>query len=131
MFSKNLQNSRFLLGVRSRLGANTHNAMMAAACQNMPARGFSADNFLSGANANYIDYMYAQWQEDPSSVHASWNAYFSGGDASFSTPPTLGQQAGGMAGMSDIAQIVAALQASGAGAGGADQSRNADELVRL
>ena len=56
---------------------------MAAANQNMPARGFSADNFLSGANANYIDYMYAQWQEDPSSVHASWNAYFSGGDASF------------------------------------------------
>ena len=105
---------------------------MAAANQNMPARGFSADNFLSGANANYIDYMYAQWQEDPSSVHASWNAYFSGGDASFSTPPTLGQQAagaGGLSNVSDIAQIVAALQASGAG--GADQSRNADELVRL
>ena len=130
MFSKNLQNSRFLLGVRTRLGAKSHSAMMAAANQNMPARGFSADNFLSGANANYIDYMYAQWQEDPSSVHASWNAYFSGGDSSFSTPPTLGQQAGGLSNVSDIAQIVAALQASG-GAGGADQSRNADELVRL
>ena len=85
---------------------------MAAANQNMPARGFSADNFLSGANANYIDYMYAQWQEDPSSVHASWNAYFSGGDASYTTPPTLGQSAtSGTAGVSDIAQIVAALQA--------------------
>lgn len=112
MFSKNLQNSRFLLGARTRLGAKSHSAMMAAANQNMPARGFSADNFLSGANANYIDYMYAQWQEDPSSVHASWNAYFSGGDASFSTPPTLGQQAGGgLSNVSDIAQIVAALQA--------------------
>ena len=34
------------------------------------------DNFMSGTNANYIDYMYSQWQQDPSSVHASWNAYF-------------------------------------------------------
>ena len=106
-----MQNSRFLLGVRTRLGAKSHSAMMAAANQTMPTRGFSADNFLSGANANYIDYMYAQWQEDPSSVHASWNAHFAGGDASFSTPPTLGQQPGGAAGISDIAQIVAALQA--------------------
>ena len=73
--------------------------------------------------------MYAQWQEDPSSVHASWNAYFSGGDASFSTPPTLGQQPGGAAGVSDIAQIVAALTAQGAG--GAAGSKNADELVRV
>ena len=109
MFSKSLQNSRYLTSVRTRLGAKSHSAMIAVANQNMPARGFSADNFLSGANANYIDYMYAQWQEDPSSVHASWNAYFSGGDSSFSTPPTLGQQTGGTAGISDIAQIVAAL----------------------
>ena len=51
----------------------------------MPAaqKQFSStpDNFLSGANANYIDHMYAQWKEDPSSVHASWNAYFAGDDA--------------------------------------------------
>ena len=42
-----------------------------------------ADNFLSGSNANYIDYMYSQWQKDPSTVHASWNAYFSGGSESY------------------------------------------------
>lgn len=35
-----------------------------------------ADNFLSTSNANYIDEMYEAWQKDPSSVHASWNAYF-------------------------------------------------------
>jgi hypothetical protein len=35
-------------------------------------RGFSQDNFLNGANANYVDQMYSQWRADPSSVHASW-----------------------------------------------------------
>ena len=56
-----------------------------------PVRAFSGhkDNFMSGANANYIDYMYAQWEQDPTTVHASWNAYFSGGSDSFMTPPTL------------------------------------------
>ena len=59
------------------------------------SRIFSSNNnetFLNGANANYIDYMYSQWQQDPSSVHSSWNAYFrtqeNGG--SFELPPTLG-----------------------------------------
>lgn len=34
-------------------------------------------NFNSGSNANYADLMYASWKKDPSSVHASWAAYFS------------------------------------------------------
>jgi hypothetical protein len=42
------------------------------------SRVFSSDNFLSGSNANYIDAMHNQWLKDPSSVHASWQAYFSG-----------------------------------------------------
>lgn len=71
--------------------------------------------------------MYSQWQADPSSVHASWNAYFSGGDSSFTTPPTLGQTATG--GASDLSSILAALQASGGLASGSD--RNAEEMVRL
>ena len=73
-------------------------------------RTFSApqDNFMSGANANYIDYMYAQWEYDPSSVHASWNAYFAN-DSSYQAPPTLGQTAG--AGVGDLSQIIAALNA--------------------
>jgi len=61
-------------------------------------RGFSVkDNFLNGSNANYADHMYAQWKEDPSSVHASWHAYFTnieGGaesTAAFDVPPTIGQ----------------------------------------
>ena len=43
--------------------------------QAVSAKTFSS-SFMNGTNANYIDYMYAQWQKDPSSVHASWNAYF-------------------------------------------------------
>ncbi|KAI8610998.1 hypothetical protein BC830DRAFT_1069259, partial [Chytriomyces sp. MP71] len=34
------------------------------------------NNFLSGANGTYIDQMHAEWLRDPSSVHASWRAYF-------------------------------------------------------
>lgn len=71
--------------------------------------------------------MYSQWQQDPSSVHASWNAYFSGDCENFSTPPNLGQQAGGA---SQVAQILAALQTTGGVAAGSD-TRSADELVRL
>lgn len=90
-------------------------------------RPFSkADNFLSGSNANYIDYMYSQWQADPSSVHASWNAYFSGGDSSFMTPPTLGERGGQAA---EIQQILSALKSSGGLQSGSEAG--ADEMVRL
>ncbi|RAL61497.1 hypothetical protein DID88_009426 [Monilinia fructigena] len=54
------------------------------------------DNFLSGNTANYIDEMYLQWKEDPSSVHISWQVYFrnmESGDMpmsqAFTPPPTL------------------------------------------
>ena len=123
MFSKtSMQQTRMLLAARSRLAATSQSALMASANRSF---AHSADNFLSGSNANYIDYMYAQWQQDPSSVHASWNAYFSGDGDSFSTPPTLGKQAGGA---SEMAQILAALQSS---TGAGSNSRQADELVRV
>ena len=52
-------------------------------------------SFANGSNANYIDLMYEQWEEDPSSVHASWHAYFSGldseGNTSFELPPSIGK----------------------------------------
>jgi 2-oxoglutarate dehydrogenase E1 component len=43
---------------------------------------------LNGTNAIYAEEMYLAWQKDPSSVHASWAAYFKTG--SYSAPPTLG-----------------------------------------
>ncbi|RDL41134.1 2-oxoglutarate dehydrogenase, E1 component [Venustampulla echinocandica] len=54
------------------------------------------DSFLSGNTANYIDEMYMEWKEDPSSVHVSWQVYFrnmESGDMpmsqAFTPPPTL------------------------------------------
>ena len=70
--------------------------------------------------------MYSQWEKDPSSVHASWNAYFSGGDSSFMTPPTLGQ---GGAGGADVSAILAAIQGAGLRTGSGEMSN--DEMVRL
>lgn len=54
------------------------------------------DSFLQGNTANYVDAMYLQWKQDPSSVHVSWQVYFRNmedGDMpisqAFQPPPTL------------------------------------------
>ncbi|KIV99389.1 oxoglutarate dehydrogenase (succinyl-transferring), E1 component [Verruconis gallopava] len=54
------------------------------------------DAFLQGNTANYIDEMYMQWKNDPSSVHISWQIYFRNmedGDMpieqAFQAPPTI------------------------------------------
>ena len=54
------------------------------------------DSFANATSNAYIDSMYLQWKRDPSSVHASWGAYFQNLDAgapaaqSFAAPPALG-----------------------------------------
>ena len=83
-----------LLAARTRMTTLTRMRLPASVAG---MRNFSSkDNFMSGTNANYIDYMYAQWQKDPSSVHPSWNAYFAaeegGASISYQSPPTLGKQ---------------------------------------
>ena len=53
------------------------------------------DPFANGTNAYYVEEMYRAWRQDPSSVHTSWNAYFSGldkglpSDQAFQPPPTF------------------------------------------
>lgn len=53
------------------------------------------DNFLNGQNAIYVEQMYQRWTEDRSSVHSSWDAYFTnltnGYDSahSFTTPSSI------------------------------------------
>jgi 2-oxoglutarate dehydrogenase E1 component len=37
---------------------------------------FSLTSFLYGGNADYIDELYASWQDDPSSVDAEWREFF-------------------------------------------------------
>ncbi|KAG8530955.1 2-oxoglutarate dehydrogenase E1 component [Bacidia gigantensis] len=56
----------------------------------------SADSFLQGNTANYIDEMYMQWKKDPTSVHLSWQVYFRNMEAgdmptsqAFQPPPTI------------------------------------------
>ena len=49
-----------LLGARCRFANTTKSALFAA---QFPFRNFAnQDNFLNGSNANYIDYMYSQWE---------------------------------------------------------------------
>jgi 2-oxoglutarate dehydrogenase E1 component len=38
------------------------------------------DPFANGTNAYYAEEMYRHWRMDPSSVHTSWDVYFSGLD---------------------------------------------------
>jgi hypothetical protein len=50
------------------------------------------DPFANGTNTHYAEEMYRHWRQDPASVHASWNAYFSGlekglGPNAFQPPP--------------------------------------------
>ena len=61
------------------------------------------DPFANGTNTYYIEEMYRRWRQDPQSVHASWDVYFSGMDHglssqdAFQPPPNiLAQPAGGV-----------------------------------
>ena len=112
--------SRMLLASRSRFTAMSQAA----------TRMFSgSDNFMSGSNANYIDFMYSQWQQDPSSVHASWNAYFTSQEngGTFELPPNLGQSGASL----DISQLVGALSSATGTTSSADVARAQEEAVRL
>ena len=96
MLSKGMLRTSQLLAARTRMNTLTRMRLPASTAG---LRKFSTnDNFMSGTNANYIDYMYAQWQKDPSSVHSSWNAYFAaeegGASISYQSPPTLGKSSG-------------------------------------
>ncbi len=47
-----------------------------------PNEQFEASSFLQGANADYVEQLYANYAADPSSVDASWQAFFASlGDA--------------------------------------------------
>jgi len=81
---------------RSLLGS----AVGGTSCPNSPLRKFSAaapppptepavnESYLSGTSGAYVEEMYEAWAYDPKSVHASWDAYFSGN--TYQAPPSLG-----------------------------------------
>ena len=49
----------------------------------------SSDIFANGTNAYYAEEMYRHWRQDPKSVHASWDAYFSGLDKGLPSQQTF------------------------------------------
>ena len=64
-------------------------AMMSSASPPPPAEASAAaESFLNASSGAYVDEMYDSWSRDPTSVHASWDAYFRG--ATYTSPPSLG-----------------------------------------
>lgn len=57
------------------LATSASSAASPAASPDPPSEN---DKFLTSTNAYYVEEMHRQWLADPASVHASWNAYFSG-----------------------------------------------------
>lgn len=57
----------------------------------------SNDSFINGTSGIYVERMFENWKKDPSSVHASWDIYFSnieqGKDSlqAFQSPPIIDQ----------------------------------------
>ena len=45
------------------------------------------DPFANGTNTYYVEEMYRLWRQDPKSVHASWDVYFTGMDKKGLTSP--------------------------------------------
>ena len=39
---------------------------------------FARTSFLYGGNADYIESLYARYEDDPSAVDAQWQAFFQG-----------------------------------------------------
>ena len=72
------------------------------------------ESALSGNNSAYVDEMYESWARDPTSVHASWDAYFRG--IMYTPPPSLGNT---RANEVPLSAIVPQLAGVGAAAGGA------------
>ena len=52
------------------------------------AGGDGGEHHLSGTAGTYLEEMYESWSRDPTSVHASWDAYFRG--STYTPPPNVG-----------------------------------------
>jgi len=53
------------------------------------------DSFINGTSGIYVERMFENWKKDPSSVHTSWDIYFSNIEQgksvleAFQSPPTI------------------------------------------
>ena len=91
-----------LVAKRRELGIASYNAFTsqhrqyAVAAEDTDKGVDPSDSFLQGNTANYVDEMYMEWKNDPTSVHVSWQVYFKNmesGDMptsrAFTPPPTI------------------------------------------
>merc|ERR1712165_272823 len=78
------------------------------------------ESYLSGSNAGYVDEMYEAWARDPTSVHASWDAYFRG--INYAPPPSLGNTRANEVPLSAIVPAMAGAAVGSAAVGGAAPS---------
>ncbi|CAO1628563.1 unnamed protein product [Parajaminaea phylloscopi] len=78
-----------------RLYRTSASLQQASAAPQQPNAPSGADTFVTSNNAYYAEEMHRRWKQDPSSVHSSWDVYFSGLDKGLSSqeayrpPPTL------------------------------------------
>merc|ERR1719192_811375 len=73
------------------------------------------ESYLSGSNAGYVDEMYEAWARDPTSVHASWDAYFRG--INYTPPPSLGNTRANEVPLSAIVPAMAGAAVGSPGVG--------------
>ena len=92
-----------------------------------PASALAQESFLSGSNSAYVDEMFDAWSRDPSSVHASWDAYFRG--VAYTPPPSLGNTKANEVPLSAIAPALSA--AAGSPAVGAPSAHVIGKLSEL
>ncbi|XP_070509691.1 2-oxoglutarate dehydrogenase complex component E1-like isoform X2 [Chironomus tepperi] len=71
----------------------------------------AAEPFLNGSSTAYVEEMYNAWLADPSSVHASWDAYFR--NNSYSAPPSLAPPPKNHVPISQVARTGSALAPAG------------------
>merc|ERR1712223_27467 len=96
-------------------------AMMSSASPPPPAEASAAaESFLNASSGAYVDEMYDSWSRDPTTVHASWDAYFRG--ATYTSPPSLGNTRANEIPLSAIVPALSGAAAGSAVVGGAAPS---------
>ncbi|XP_066157508.1 2-oxoglutarate dehydrogenase complex component E1 isoform X3 [Euwallacea fornicatus] len=89
----------------------------------------AAEPFLNGSSSQYVEDMYNAWLADPSSVHASWDAFFrnsQSGGVGYTAPPTLAQP---RANEISLGALIPSLGGSSALSGGINEKVIDDHLA--
>ncbi|KAN0065565.1 hypothetical protein ACQY0O_001429 [Thecaphora frezii] len=87
--------ARFATLVLARSYKSTANLSQASAAPTKLSAPSGTNTFINTTNSYYAKEMHKRWKQDPSSVHASWDVYFSSlakglpSEKAYCAPPTL------------------------------------------